>query len=76
MRMIRYQVMGYTIIYDPVTEQEYRQEAPATIEQTWNERAEAYARTVAVGDVETYDDGEENNAVTTDDVVNALLGVE
>lgn len=58
MKIIRYQVMGYTIIYDHVTEQENRHEAPATIEQPWSEQAEQYARKVALGDVEIYDDGE------------------
>lgn len=58
MKFIRYQVMGYTIIYDPVTEQENRHEDPATIEQPWSERAEQHARQVALGDVEIYDDGE------------------
>lgn len=74
MKMLRYQVMGYTIIYNAETEQDERHEAPATIEQPWSERAEAYARQVALGDVEIYDDGEEAQP-TTDDVVNALLGV-
>lgn len=76
MKMIRYQVMGYTIIYDPVTEQENRHEAPATIETAWSEGAEAYAHQVALGEVEIFDDGEDNNVPTTDDVLNALLGVE
>lgn len=76
MKMIRYQVMGYTIIYDPVTEQENRHEAPATIETAWSEGAEARARQAALGEVEIYDDGEDNNVPTTDDVLNALLGVE
>lgn len=75
MKMLRYQVMGYTIIYNVETEQDERHEAPATIEQPWSERAEAYARQVALGDVEIYDDGEEAQP-STDDVVNALLGVE
>lgn len=76
MKFIRYQVMGYAIIYDPVTEQENRHEAPATIEQPWSERAEQHARQVALGEVEIFDDGEDNNVPTTDDVLNALLGVE
>ena len=55
MKWIRYQVMGYTIITDPVTEQETRIEAPATIETPWTEEAEAHARQVAIGEVEIYD---------------------
>lgn len=59
MKMLRYQVMGYTIIYDPETEQDIKHEAPATIEKPWSEQAEASARQVALGDVTIYDDGEE-----------------
>lgn len=58
MKMIRYQVMGSTVIYNAETEQDERHEAPATIEQPWSEQAEQYARQVALGDVEIYDDGE------------------
>lgn len=59
MKFIRYQVMGYTIIYNVETEQDERHEAPATIEQPWSERAEQHARQVALGDVEIFDDGED-----------------
>ena len=76
MKILRYAVIGYQITMDPETMQEVREELPAIIETPWSADAEAYARTVAVGEVEIYNDGEENNAVTTDDVVNALLGVE
>ena len=76
MKMIRYQVMGYTLIYDPVTEQENRHEAPATIEAVWSERAEAYARQVALGAVEIYDDGEDIYAPTTDGLESRVTALE
>lgn len=66
MKMMRYQVMGYTIIYDPATEQDVRHEAPATIETVWSAQAEARARQVALGAVEIYDDGEDIDVPTTD----------
>lgn len=65
MKRLRYQVMGYTIIYNEETQQNEQHEAPATIEQPWSERAEQYARQVALGAVEIYDDGEEIDISTT-----------
>lgn len=76
MKMLRYQVMGYTLIYDPATEQDVRHEAPATIEKPWSAQAEARARQVALGAVEIYDDGEpEPNTgdyVTWDELAQAI----
>lgn len=76
MKMMRYQVMGYAIIYDPATEQEHRQEAPATIETVWSEQAEQHARQVALGAVEIYDDGEDNNVPTTDGLESRVTALE
>lgn len=76
MKMIRYQVMGYAIIYDPATEQKHRQESPATIEQPWSERAEACARQVALGAVEIYDDGEDIDVPTTDGLESRVTALE
>lgn len=75
MKILRYAVMGWQITMNPETMQERREEMPAIIETAWSAEAEAYARQVALGDVEIYDDGEEAKP-STDDVVNALLGVE
>ena len=76
MKMMRYQVMGYTIIYDPATEQDVRHEAPATIETVWSAQAEALARQVALGAVEIYDDGEDIDAHAAEEIETRVSNLE
>lgn len=72
MKRLTYSVMGYLVTVDEETGEEIRKEAPAQVETAWSEEAEAHARSVAIGEVTVYDDGESIDVPTIENRVTAL----
>lgn len=79
MKKLIYQIEGYTAVYDPKTETVEQKASLATVEVPCENQAQfddAYsiAKKVAVGEIVV--EGEfDTTTASTDDVLNALLGV-
>lgn len=63
MKKIRYSVAGYVTVYDYELEREVKREAAAVVETSWSEEREERARQIAIGNVEIFEDGENDPVV-------------
>lgn len=78
MKRIIYHVIGYNSVFNPKTEEVEQVEVPASVNIPWNEANEEIAKAEAYkGEYTIEDDGqpEPETEVSTDDVLNAMLGV-
>ncbi len=79
MKMIQYGIAGTTAVYDPETETVAQQEVICTVTLPWSAENEERAKREAYnGAYEIIDDGQPEpvREPTTDEILNALLGVE
>lgn len=77
MKVIKYQILGATEVYNSETQETELAETFATIIAPYSEEAIKKAESTAYnGEYTIEDDGQpEPDATSTDDILNALLGV-
>lgn len=77
MKKIIYKVLGYTGVYDPETDTVEDRQCVTEVQRPYTEANEEIAKMEAIpGTIEVTGEFEpEGDTATTDDVLNALLGV-
>ena len=76
MKKIKYAILGYTGVFHPETEEVEDKEVVSYSIMDYSPEAEEMAKEKAYGgDYEIFEDGEPVAEPTTDDVLNAMLGV-
>ena len=78
MKILKYQLKGYTLVFNPLTEETEEMELLSNAKTTWSEENEERIKQIAHnGEYTIEDDGQPEPVAepTTDDVLNVLLGV-
>lgn len=77
MKILTYKVEGYTAVYHPETKEmeQHLSLAGVIVENPSEEAIEQAKQTAYNGEYTVTDDGRPDGAASTDDVLNALLGV-
>ena len=77
MKHVHYKTIGRSLEYSHETNQIERKEVIVPVTRVWSDASEELAKMEAYnGEYEIFDDGQpEPDTTTTDDILNALLGV-
>lgn len=78
MIILKYQIKGYTLVYNSLTEETEEKEILSNAKTTWSEENEERIKQIAYnGEYTIEDDGQEEPVAepTADEIINAMLGV-
>ena len=78
MKILKYQIKGYTLVYNSLTEETEEKEILSNSKTTWSEENEERIKQIAYnGEYTIEDDGQEEPVAepTADEILNAMLGV-